>query len=152
MCTRSAKTARKAGTTSVTGKPPPLQGSSTRGVALIEALIASVMAAIGITGALAAILAAVHTATVANERLQALFRLEGELVTVGGDAAVAGGVDSETRQGTWAEIPSATWQVAITTESDYLMTVAAQATWLRGGQPRTLSLTTYAPPVPEADS
>lgn len=110
------------------------------------------MAAVGVTGALSAIVAAVHTAAVAGERLQALLRLEGELVALRGEAAAAGGVEPSTRQGAWPAPPQATWQLTVTEASPYLMAVTAQVTWRRGGGPRTLTLTAAAPPLPDEES
>ncbi len=119
-------------------------GRSARGVALLEVLIAVVVIAIGVIGALDAMATAIGAVATAGDRLRALGRLEDELVALRAEESLRGGLAAGGRQGSWPWPRQATWEASVTSASASLMHVALTAHWGPSQKPRTVRLTTAA--------
>src|SRR3989338_6626349 len=90
--------------------PPP----ASPGVALLETLLAAVVIAIGVVGALGAMATAVGAVATAGDRLRALGRLEDELVALRAEERLVGGLAAGGHSGTWPWPASGTWEAAVT--------------------------------------
>lgn len=119
-------------------------GLTLSGVALLEVLLAAVVIAIGVVGALGAMATAVGAVATAGDRLRALGRLEDELVALRAQEQLAGGLTAGGSGGSWPWPAQGTWESSVTAgTSSSLMDVALTARW-GAARPRTVQLLTAA--------
>ena len=118
--------------------------SGSRGITLLEVLLAVVIVTVGVIGALDAMAMAIGAVAAAGDRVRALGRLEDELVTLRAEESLQGGLTAGGRQGSWLWPRQATWQATVTSASASLMEVALTARWGSPQKPRTVRLTTAA--------
>ncbi len=115
------------------------------GFTLVEVLVAVVVIAVGIAGATTLGVTALHAAGVATDRLLALGRLEGEIVTLRAQAELKGGLVPGHQEGSWSQPPGATWKADEVADLPHLTSVSLRAEWMRSGRLRSLNLTTTIP-------
>jgi Tfp pilus assembly protein PilV len=123
----------------------PLFQQNGRGIALMEALIAVIVVAVGVVGALHVTATVLHAVQIAQERIQAVSRLEDELALLRIQARLKTGLSPGNWQGAWSQPRGSRWHATAVPDGVDWTVVSLDAQWSRAGRPYLVALSTRLP-------